>query len=61
MNQLIQLEMSVKILEKSFENLLKNNPLINHPDQSDIGMIKMEVFQEMKKKYPNEKIEYPKI
>ncbi len=53
--------MRVKILEKAFENLLKNNTLISYPDHSDMGMIKMEVFQEMKKKYPNEKIEYPKI
>ncbi|MFK8006237.1 MAG: hypothetical protein AB8H03_07695 [Saprospiraceae bacterium] len=61
MNQLIELEMKVKILEKAFENLLENNPLISSPDQSNMGMIKMETYQEMKKKYPNEKIEYPKI
>ena len=61
MSQLLKLEMRVKILEKAFENLLKNNSLISHPDQSDMGTIKMEIFQEMKKKYPNEKIEYPKL
>jgi hypothetical protein len=53
--------MRVHILERMFENLLKNNTLISYPDQSDMGMIKMEVFQEIKNKYPNEKIEYPKI
>lgn len=61
MSQVIELEMRIEILERMIETLLKNNHILNSPEPSDIGRIKMEVFQEMKNKYPNEKIEYPKL
>ena len=60
MNQIIELEIRIKILEKMFEDILNEHPLIFSPSLEDEKRIQMEAYQEMKKKYPNEKIEYPK-
>lgn len=60
MNKIIELEMRVKILEKMFQDLLNEHSIIKSPSLEDEKRIKMEAYQEMKKKYPNEKIEHPK-
>lgn len=54
------MELRIRILERIVQEIVENNPLVNYPDKSDIARIKMESYQEMKKEYPQDKIEYPK-
>jgi len=59
-NQILDNEFRIGVLERLLEVILNNNPTLTKPTVQDIEQIRMQVVDNLKKKYPKSGIEFKK-
>lgn len=59
-NELLNNEFRVSTLEKVLQTIIDNNKTLILPTQQDLENIRVQTAEQLKKKYPNNGIEYKK-
>ena len=56
--QTLDNEFRINVLEKLLERIVNSNPTLIKPDQNELNQIRVEVVEQLKRKYPNSGIEF---